>query len=39
MELVKAPSSWLELKVLEFDFDDLDGSQLDISVGQKQIQI
>lgn len=24
MELVKAPSSWLELKVLEFDFDDLD---------------
>ena len=24
MELVKAPSPWLELKVLEFEFDDLD---------------
>jgi peptide deformylase len=35
MELVKAPSPWLELKVLEFEFDDLDAK----SISEEMIRV
>ena len=35
MELVKAPSPWLELKVSEFKFDDLDAK----SISEEMIRV